>query len=68
MKWQQHLLLIMEGWGVLQDLIPDVGQLELSYVPIKRCIIDPDVHGLFDGPFNTGDSLPTIEKLSTLIQ
>ena len=40
----------MEGRGVLQDLIPNVGQLELAYVPIKGCIIDPDVHLLLDGP------------------
>ena len=42
------VLLRMKGRGVLQDLIPDVGQLELAYVPIKGCIIDPYVHGILD--------------------
>ena len=42
----------MEDRHVLQDLIPDVGQLELAYVPIKRWIIDPDVHSLLYSPFN----------------
>ena len=47
------VLLKMEGRGVLQDLIPDVGQLELGYVPIEQWIIDPEVHDLLDGPGNT---------------
>ena len=29
------VLLMMEGKCVMQDLIPDMGQLELAYVPIK---------------------------------
>ena len=33
-----------------QDLIPYVGQLEFTNVPIKGWIIDPDTHGLLDGP------------------
>ena len=41
-----QVVLKMEGRGVLQDLIPDVGQLELAHVPIGGCILDPDVHGL----------------------
>ena len=48
------VLLEMEGRDVLQDLIPNVGQLELVYLPLKRWIIDPDVCGLLDGP---GDAL-----------
>ena len=43
----------MKGKGVLQDLIPNVGQLELAYVPIKGWITDPDVHGFLNGPGNT---------------
>ena len=27
-----------------------MGQLKLAYVPVKEWIIDPDVHGLLDGP------------------
>ena len=47
------VLLKMEGRGVLQDLIPDVWQLDLAYVPVKGWIIDPDVHGLCHGSGNT---------------
>ena len=43
----------MEGRGVLQDLIPDMGQLELACVSIKGWIIYAEVHGLLDGPGNT---------------
>ena len=39
--------------GILEDFIPDVGQLELAYLPIMEWIIDPDVHGLLDHPGNT---------------
>ena len=39
----------MEGRVVKQDLIPNVGQLELANVPVKGWIIDPDVHGLLYG-------------------
>ena len=35
-----------------QDVIPCVGQLELHHVPVEIWIIDPDVHGLLDGPCN----------------
>ena len=66
--WQQQVLLKMEGRGVLQDLIPNVGQLELAYVPIMGWIIDPDVQGFLDGPGNMYTSLPIMEKLSTLMQ
>ena len=61
------VLLEMEGRGVLQDLIQNVGQLELTYVPIIGQIIDPDVHSLLDGPGTTVCSLPTMEKLSILM-
>ena len=61
------MLLEMEGRGVLQDLIPHVGQLVLDNVPFKGWIIDPDSHGLFYDPSDVCASLPTIEKLSTLI-
>ena len=47
------VLLEMEARGVLQDLIPNVGQLECAYVPIKEWITDADVHGLLGGPGNT---------------
>ena len=40
------------GKGVEQDLIPYVGQLELSSVPVKGWVIDPDVYGLLYGPCN----------------
>ena len=46
------VLLQMEGRDVLQDLIPDVGQLKLAYVPIKEWIIDPTVQGLLFSPGN----------------
>ena len=44
------VLLEMEGRGVLQDLIPYVGQLEHAYVPIKGCISDPYEYSLLYGP------------------
>ena len=40
----------LEVRGVEQDLIPYVRQLKLSNNPIKVWIIDPDIHGLLDGP------------------
>ena len=40
----------MEGRGVKQDLIPNVGQLEYVNVSLKEWIIDPDIHGLLDAP------------------
>ena len=42
----------MEDRSVLQNLITDVGQLELAYVPIKEWIIYSDVCGLLDGLWN----------------
>ena len=48
----------MEDRSVLQDLIPDMGQLELAYVPFKEWTIDPDVHSLLYGPGNIA-CLPT---------
>ena len=41
------------GLGVLQDLIPDVGQLVLPRVPVEAWVIDSDEHGLLDGSSNT---------------
>ena len=40
----------MMGRGIKQDSIPHVGQLEFANVPIEGWIIDPDVHGLLNGP------------------
>ena len=45
----EEMLLEMEGRGVKQSLIPNMGQLKFANVPVKGWIIDPDVHGLFDG-------------------
>ena len=42
----------MEGGVVLHDLIPNVRQLYIAYVPLKGWLIDPDVHGLLDAPGN----------------
>ena len=42
----------MEGRGVVQDLIPDMGQLVFAKVPVEGWIIDPDEHSLLDGPCN----------------
>ena len=42
----------MEGRGVLQDLIPDVGQLVLPEIPVEGSVIDSYEHGLLDGPDN----------------
>ena len=38
----------MEGRGVLQDLIPHVGELELPQIPVVGLIIDPYDHGFLD--------------------
>ena len=38
--------------GAEQDLITYVGQLELTDAAVERWIIDPDAHGLLDGPCN----------------
>ena len=45
----------IEGTAVLQDIIPDTGQMELTYALIEGWIIDPDIHGLHHGPGNTVD-------------
>ena len=42
----------LDVWGVKQDLILYVGQQVLSNILFERWIIDPDIHGLFDGPCN----------------
>ena len=47
------VLLEMGGRGILEDLIPNVEQLELAHFPFKGWIIDPDFHGLLVGPGNT---------------
>ena len=44
----------MEGRGVVQDLIPNVGQPEFAQVPVESWIIDADEHCLLDG---TGNAL-----------
>ena len=49
MGWQQQGTAYDGGQGVLWNLIPDVGHLELAYVLIKGWIIDPEVNGLLDG-------------------
>ena len=38
----------MEGRGILQDLIPDVVELEPAKVPFEEWIIDPYEHGFLD--------------------
>ena len=38
---------------MLQDLIPDVGQLDFAYIPNKGWIIVPDVHGFLASPGST---------------
>ena len=58
----------MEGRGVLQDIIPDVGQLKLAQVPNERWIIDPYEYGFLNDPGNAVHFLTTMEKLSTLMQ
>ena len=40
----------LESRGIEQDLIPYMGKIELANVPIEQWIIDPDEHGLLDGP------------------
>ena len=42
----------MKSKGVLQDLIPDVEELELAQVPAEGWIIDPYEQGFLDGPGN----------------
>ena len=44
--------------GVKQDLIPYVGQLVLPNVPVEGWVIDPDKHGLLDGPCDVAGLLP----------
>ena len=45
-------LFTLEVRGVKQDLTLYMGQLEISSVPVEGWIIDPDMHGLLDGPCN----------------
>ena len=42
----------MEVRVVLQDLIPDVGQLEFAQVATEGWVINHYEHGLLDGPGN----------------
>ena len=51
-------LLEVEVRGVEKDLIPNVGQLVLTNVPIKWWIIDPYINSLLDS-LNKGVWLPT---------
>ena len=48
---------MVKGRGDEQDLIPYVGQLEFANVPTEGWIIDPDEHGLFDGPCVTNGNI-----------
>ena len=43
----------VEWLGVLQNLIPNVGQLVFPQVPVKGWVIYMDKHGLLDGPGDT---------------
>ena len=43
----------VEGWGVLQDLIPGVGQLVPPQVPFEGLVMDPNKHGLIFAPSYT---------------
>ena len=58
----------MEERGVLQNLIPDVGQLKPAQVPIEEWIIDPYECGLLGG---SGSDVcfpsPLWKKMFTLI-
>ena len=49
----------------MQNLIPDVGQLELAKVPVEGWIIYSDEHSLLDSLVMLYTSLPKMEKLST---
>ena len=40
----------LEVRGVEQDLVSNVGQLELAIVPVEGLIINPGVHGPLGGP------------------
>ena len=42
----------MEGRDVLQDCIPDMGELELAYVSIEELTINLFHYGFLDGPGN----------------
>ena len=62
------MLLEMEGRSVKQGFIPNMGWFEYGNVTVKGRIIDPDEHGLLDGPTDVCAFLPSIERLSTLMQ
>ena len=49
----------VEGRGIMQDLSPCVGQLKVANIPVEGWIIDPDVHGLLNGPCDVVH-LPTL--------
>ena len=59
-------LLELEVRGFKQAIIPYMGQQDLGSVSSEGLIIDPDVHGLLDGPCDVV-LLPTMDKLSTLV-
>ena len=47
--------------GVPVCPIPNVWQLVLAQIPIKGWVINPDEHGLLDGPGDAWDPLSTRE-------
>ena len=53
-----YSLFELEVLSVEQDLIPYVGQVEPSSIPVEWWIIDPDTHSLINGP-STAVWLPT---------
>ena len=57
----------MEVRDIEQDFIPSVGQLELTNVPAEGWIIDPHVMASLMVLAVLCTSLPTREKLSTLV-
>ena len=67
-KSRSKVSLKMEGRGILQDLIPDMGHLEFGYVSVKGWIIDPVSMASLMVLVIVCASIPTMEKLSTLMQ
>ena len=63
MHWETGLLKV-EGRSIKQDPIPYVEQLEF---PIDRWLTHPLVHGFVYGHVMLCVSLPTMEKLSSLV-
>ena len=51
--WSDNRILPeVAGRGVLQDLIPDMGQLEFAQIAIEGWVINPYEHGILDGSGN----------------